>query len=293
MNFYPKPSFSSTLLHRMKSLFECFMSQDVQLIDFDNYKVPYLLTHDYDDADSETDYLSDYSSGSSESSEIPLLEVKRVSDGKRSRMILIENERMSNDKRLKEEQRPLNRSSSGLLNKPPHRSPNKPPNRSPSKPPSRPPAQKPVGLRSSVFKLDGQRENQLFTSLSGKFKSWSIQTKEKYVDGLVRTAMMYMRLKDYDRAESVLFEALDFYLDKFVKIEKAIETLSLLDTIYSELGRYLEQIEVNKLILNIAGANSEAVKRSAGKVVQAYRRMNLEDKAQKFIEEYNKKLDKK
>lgn len=266
MNYYSKPSFSSTLFHHMKSLFECFMSQDVQLIDFDNYKVPYLLNHDYDEADSdETDYHTDHSS---ESSEIPLLEVKRVCDGERkgSRKILIENGRMPNDNRMAiRKERQL----------------------------SGPPAKKPTGLRSSVLKLDSQPENQLFTSLSGKFKSWSIQTKEKYVDGLVRTAMVYMQLKDFDRAESVLFEALDFYLDKFVKIEKAVETLSLLDGIYCEMGRYLEQIEVNKLIINIARPNDEAVRRSASKVIHAYRRMNLEDKAQKFIEEYNKKLDKK
>lgn len=274
MNYYSKPSFSSTLFHHMKSLFECFLSQDVQLIDFDNYKVPYLLNHDYDEADYEchTDYRTDFETDqSSDSSEIPLLEVKKVYDGKRkaARKILIENGRMATgDHRLaiKKERQPTK----------------------PSKP-----VEKTNKIRSTVLKLDDQSNNQLFTSLSGRFKTWPNQTKEKYVDGLVRTARVYMQLKDFDRAESVLFEALDFYLDKFVQIKKAVQTLSLLDDIYDEMSRYLEQIEVNKLIINIAAPDDPQVRRSVEKVMQAYRRMNLEDKAEKFIEEYNKKLHKK
>ena len=290
MNYYSKPSFSSTLLHHMKSLFECFMSQDVQLIDFDNYKVPYLLNHNYDETDYQTDYQTDESS---ESSEIPLLEVKRVKrvrDGKTGRKILIENGPMAGDNGMivKKERQSTAKNSNQNLN------------------------QNSNQVKSSVLKLGQQGtqkgyrkeyqkgykqeyppNNQLFTSLSDKFKSWSIQTKEKYVDGLVRTARMYIQLKDFDRAESVLFEALDFYLDKFVKIKKAIETLSLLDSIYSAMSRYLEQIEVNKLIINIAAPDDEQVRRSIEKVMNAYRRMGREDKAQKFIEEFNKKRNKK
>ena len=249
----------------MKSLFECFMSQDVQLIDFDNYRVPYLLNHDYDEAD-ESDYQTDQSG---DSSEIPLLEVKRARGGTQNttRKILIEHGQAAG----KKEKRPIRptEKSTPVANE----------------------------VRSSVLKLasqpNGAPDGQLFTSLSGKFKSWSNQTKEKYVDGLVKTARMYMQLRDFDRAESVLFEALDFYLDKFVKIKKAVETLSLLDSIYCQMSRYLEQIEVNKLIINIAAPDDQQVRRSVEKVILAYRRMNLEDKAQKFIEKYNKTLEKK
>lgn len=251
MNQFSKPSFSSTFFNRIKSLFDCLINQDVQLIDSNNYKVPYLLNHDYDF--NEDDQTNDESS---ETSDVPLLEVKRINGNKKIITKKNDHEMSKNSGNLKTNQQIAK-------------------------------------LRSTVFKIDHKSNDRLFTKLSTKFTEWPIKSKEKYVDELMKIALKYIELEDYDRSETVLFEILDFYLDKFVNIAKAIETLTLLEQIYFKLNRYLEQIEVNKLILNISGSDEQIKKLSIDKIVNAYKKMNLEHKAQKFIDDYNKKTVKK
>ena len=227
MNRFSKPSFSSTLLHRMRSLFECFITQDIQLIDFNKSNVPYLFNHDYDELN-QTDQSSD---------EGDRLDKNRL-DNKKINQVL-------NDKKAN---RKLN------------------------------------------DKSKDEKSTHLYANLSNQFNKWSIKNKEKYVDELTKSAIKYIELADYERAETISFELLDilFYNSMQKNVQKAIETLNMLDTIYTKMNRYLELIEVNKLIANISSDN-EQIRKSLDTIVFTYKKMNLDSKAKRFLDEFNRK----
>lgn len=273
-----RPSFTSLL----RSIFECFLSQDLQLINLDENQKPYLLSHDYGDMESgkirqfKSKAFSERLDESSSSSEIELLSVRKI---KRSKSPAI----VSDDKKVD--------------NFESKKSDNEKDNNDTNKEIKLTNTTKPDDLNSNVFKIESKRDNQLISKLSSSFLSWPLDKKEKYVDQLMKNALKYIQLKDYERAEMVLFELLDilFYCSKNLKnVPKSIEILQILDGIYLKTSRYLETVEVNKLIANICynfyGSKTLEVQRSLDRIESAYKKMNLDHKAKSFIDEFNRKI---
>lgn len=312
MHPFAKPSFTSTLLRRMRSLFDCLISNDIQLLDFNDRREPYLFSHEYGEIENEKfkalSSLTTYSvrqtdQSSDESSDIPLLEVRQVN---KRRQLITYNGRKRDEKpnqaslangtngEQRNEKQMTNREAADDdgTKRSDKRTEDKiqlaghnenTPNQTDQ-------------TRSTIFKIDNESNNRLLTNLSTRFDSWPSKEKERYVDQLMKTAFTYVRLNDFDRAETVLFEILDliFYDAGQRDLLKAIDTLTLLDSIYEKMNRYLELIEVNKLILNISpNSSTDRIRKSLDRIAFGFRKVNLEHKAKQFIDDFNRKINKK